>query len=118
MKVNVKIKVIDEQETTIEGASVTLHSTPREGITDERGIALFENVEVGEHTVVIAYKGQTGEQKINVQGDTDVEEVSFTVQIKSVSPFLEPAVMFVIGGLSLALVSAIVVIARNRLKHG
>jgi hypothetical protein len=114
LTVDVKIKVINEQKTPVGGASVTLHSTPREAVTDDTGVALFENVELGEHTAIIAYKGQTGEQKINVQAEGDIEEISFTIQIKSTSPFLEPAVMVVVGGLALALVSTLAVLVRKK----
>lgn len=111
--VNVRIKVVNEKKNPVQGAKVTLYSTPRELSTDEKGTALFDKVEPGEHRVLIAYKGQTGEQKINVRQDSEVEEVDFTIQIKSTSPFREPAVMGVVGVLAACLVVAIAVILKR-----
>lgn len=110
----VNIKVVDEAEEPVLGASVTLYSTPRETATNEEGVARFEDVEPGEHRVVIAYDGQTGEQRINILGDTDVEEIDFTIQIKTTSPFLDPWVIAVIASLVLGVVLVSVLLVRSR----
>lgn len=91
----VKIKVVDINKKPIKGAKVTLYSEPKEAITDEKGIATFENVKAGNHKIVIAYKGQVGEQKVNLEGE--IKEFDFTIQIKQTNPFFNPYVILIIG---------------------
>lgn len=99
-----KIKVVDEKNQPVNGAKVTLYSEPKEALTNEEGIATFENVEAGEHKAVIAYEGYSGEQNIFVDSENQTKELDFTVQIKPVSPFRNPLVISVIVVLVLALV--------------
>lgn len=101
---DVKIKVVDTDKKAVKGAKVMLFSTPKEAKTDKDGVALFKNVEPGEHRVVISYKWQTGEQKINLQENMEVDEIDFTIQIKSTNPFFNPWVIGVIAVLVLTLV--------------
>jgi hypothetical protein len=112
--VDVRIKVIDSDKTAVAGAKVTLYSTPQERSTDNEGIARFEKVEPGEHRVVIDHNGQTGEQKINIQEDSELEEVDFTIQIKSTSPFKDTKVIATISGLALALIVTIGLLIKRR----
>lgn len=97
----VKVKVVDEKKDPVQGAKVILHSEPREEITDKQGIALFNNVEKGEHRILIAYQNQEGEQKINLEGE--VREFDFTILIKQTNPFLSPPVILAMGILLLSL---------------
>ena len=97
----VKVKVVDENSKPVQGTKVTLHSEPREEITNDQGIALFNNVEKGEHRILIAYQNQQGEQKIDLKGE--VKEFNFTIRIKQTNPFLSVPVILVIGVLVLSL---------------
>jgi hypothetical protein len=110
----VKIKVVDEKKEAVLGASVTLYSTPREATTDSDGVAAFDDVEPGEHRVVVAFNGQSGEQKINISGDEDTDEIDFTIQIRSTSPFTNPWVIGVIASLVLALFTAVALALKSR----
>lgn len=101
---DIQIKVVNTDKNTVKGAKVTLFSTPKEAKTDKDGIALFKNVEPGEHRVLISYKWQTGEQKINLQENMEVCEIDFTIQIKPTNPFLNPWVIGVIAVLVLTLI--------------
>lgn len=113
----VKIKVVDEEKKAVLGASVTLYSTPREAATDENGVAIFDNVEPGEHRVVVAFNGQSGEQKINISGDEETEEIDFTIQIRETSPFTNPWVIGVVAGLAfLVILIALLYIKSRRAK--
>lgn len=112
--VNVKIKVVDENKRPVGGAKVTLYSTPKETTTDKDGVAYFEGVEPGEHRAVIAYKDQTGEQKINVPENGEVDEIDFTIQIMPVSPFSNIWVKTVIGLLSLSLIMILALLLKKR----
>jgi len=111
--VSVKIKVVNEDKKPVPGAKVTLYSTPREATTNQDGFALFEGVEPGEHRAVIAFNGQTGEQKINVPENGDVDEIDFTIQIRETSPFTNPWVLGVIVGLA----SAVIVLILIKIKR-
>lgn len=111
---DVNIKLVDEKKEPVLGATITLYSTPRETTTNEDGVARFKNVEPGEHRVVITHNGQTGEQKINVSGDSDVDEIDFTIQIKATSPLLDPWVMGVVATLAIAVLAASVMLVRSR----
>lgn len=94
-KYTVKVKVVDASKNSVEGAKVTLTSEPREATTDEKGEATFDDVEKGEHKIAVAYKGQEGEQKIDVEGD--IEVINFTIQLKRTSPLTAPSTVFIIG---------------------
>jgi hypothetical protein len=110
--VSVKIKVVDENKKPVDGAKVTLYSTPREATTNQEGIAEFEGVEPGEHRAVIAYKDQVGEQKINVPESGEVDEIDFTIQVTPVNPFSNSWVKIVIGILSLGFVTLLIILLR------
>jgi len=92
--VKVTVKVVDEEEQVVEGAKVTLFSTPKTALTDKNGLAYFTNIERGAHTVKIAYQGYEGEEKLNLSGDT-IKEHKVTVAIKKISPPLNPLYLLV-----------------------
>lgn len=107
------VKVIDTNKNPVSGATVELHSTPRSTVTDDDGIARFENVERGNHKIVINQNGQIGEQFISVDDDEN-QEYQFTVEIKPVSPFRDFKVIGVIGFLVLLIVGLVVLIRLRR----
>ena len=108
----VKVKVVDTDKKPVENAKVTLYSDPKETTTNENGEAVFEDIEKGEHRLVVAYKGQVGEQNLNLKGE--VEEFDFTIQIKATNPLTSPMVLTIIG--ILVLLSAFLFIRMQRLK--
>ena len=111
---NVKIKVTDESQKPVEGATVTLHSNPQTTKTDKNGIALFRNVEQGDHKVLIAYSGHQGEQSINLAGD--VKEFSLNVTIKPQSILSSPTVIGIIA-VFILLVAIQSIYYRKKYKH-
>ncbi len=76
---DVKVVVKDTNGNPIEGAKVTLFSTPREGISDARGEVLFASVEEGEHTVVIDYNNSVGKRGVTIEGESKTIEVAVVV---------------------------------------
>jgi len=112
----VKIKVVDINKKPVKGARVILHSEPRVAITDENGEAVFENVEKGEHKVVVAYKGYVGEQKVKLE-EENVKEIDLTVQVKEISPFLSPEVILIISLLVLSLAFVLSLFFKERRKR-
>jgi tripartite motif-containing protein 71 len=108
----VKVKVVDEDTNPIKDAKVTLHSEPRETITDENGEAIFEKVEPGEHQILIAYQGQIGEQQVNLEGE--VKGFAFTVQVKPTNPFLSSGVISAFGFLLLVIAGLLLWVFRMK----
>ncbi len=101
---DVDVKVTDEENNPVGGASVTLHSTPRQAKTNDKGIATFKEVEKGEHTVIIAYNGDTGEQKMVLAASDNVKRYELNVKIQRRNPLLEPVTLGVVGVLGLVIV--------------
>ena len=106
----VQIKVVDKNKEVVKGAKVELFSEPKLAYTNDQGIAIFSNVEEGEHTIKIAYDGFTGEEKIKLEGE-DVKEFDFTIQVKKESPFLNPLVISAIG---IPIIISIILLIQNR----
>lgn len=81
------IKVLAMNNEPLRGIKVTLHSTPRDAITDDNGIASFKNVEPGEHKVYLAYGSfNGGGQSINLTGEKSSIELVMQVNlVKSIS---------------------------------
>lgn len=66
---SVPVKVVGSDGRPLAGARAVLYSTPRTATTNENGIAIFTDVEVGEHRLVIAYKDKIGFQRLIVEAD-------------------------------------------------
>lgn len=101
-KYKVNIKVLDTEQKPVLGAKVTMHSDPKETITDENGIAKFTDVEAGNHTVLIAYNNFQGEQSINLTGDVKEFNINVTIEPKNI--FLDPRILIVVGVLILTII--------------
>ncbi len=101
----VRVVVKDQEGKPIQGAKVTLFSTPREGVTDEHGEVLFAAVEEGEHTVVIDHNNAVGKRGVTIQGQSQTIEVAVVVTERS--PLTTPLV----GGILTVLVIVIGVLA-------
>jgi hypothetical protein len=99
----VEVVIVDTNKEPVEGATVTLHSTPRTTITDKDGRAVFEGVEPGPHRLVVNYQGQEGEQAINL--DESVAEFQFKIQIEARSPLVAKDTLVVLGILALVIAS-------------
>jgi hypothetical protein len=95
----IRINVKDISEKPVSGAKVTLYSSIQEKITNKDGVVEFENIEPGNHKIVVDYKGYRGEQSINLAGD--VKEFTITVQIQPRSGFSDPIIKLIIGFLIL-----------------
>ncbi len=67
---DVEVTVLDENNKPVRGIKVTLHSAPREAVTDNDGVALFKDVEQGEHTATAEIDGAKREQTLTVSSDT------------------------------------------------
>lgn len=111
---DVNIKVVDKSNNPVGGANVTLHSEPKEAVTDENGIASFTNVEQGEHSVLIAYENYKGEQSIYLQSDGTTKTFDINITIEPKNVLLSPQVLIVIGVLSIVILALIIIIIRSK----
>jgi len=92
----VNVKVVDKAQKPVEGARVTLHSDPKEAVTDKDGLARFTGVEGGEHRVLIAYNNYEGEQSLYLSGDsTETFNINVTVEPKNI--LLSKEVLIIVG---------------------
>lgn len=110
----VAIKVHDNG-TPIGGATVELHSTPQKSVTDKNGIARFENVEKGNHTVYLSYDGYTGEEKITLDGENTNVDVSIAVTLQQNKFFLSTQALAIIAVL-LGIIGILIVLLVKKKK--
>ncbi len=108
----VKVRVIDEQGNPVEGAKVTMHSRVQETTSDKDGYAIFNNVEKGDHRVIIAYNGYEGEQALNLTGD--VREFSLEIKIKPQNVFYSPIYLWSIGIFAVITTILVILLIRRR----
>jgi len=108
----VSVRVIDTQGNAIAGAAVTLHSKAQTALTDQRGVAQFNNVAKGQHELLIAYHGQTGTQSLYLTGD-HVQTFQFTVKIQASSPLMTRPVIVVVSALLLIILGLLGVLYQS-----
>lgn len=111
---DVNVKVIDAKKQPVKGAKVTLHSDPKEAVTDDNGIAKFSGVENGEHAVLIAYNDYEGEQSIYLTATESQKEFNINIMIEPKNVMFSTMAMVVIGVLALIVVILIVVLVKHR----
>ncbi|MEI6886889.1 MAG: DUF2341 domain-containing protein [bacterium] len=86
--VTVYIKVEDENGNPKANVLVTLYSSPKEAYTNSNGIATFNNIESGEHTVKVSYSNYSKVQPILVRLDNKKNvnnEVAFVSKPESIN---------------------------------
>lgn len=114
---DVNVKVIDTKKQPVKGAKVTLHSEPKEAMTDENGIAKFTGVESGEHKVLIAYNDYEGEQSIYLTATETQKEFNINITIEPKSVQLSMQVKIIIGVLALAVVTLLILLLRAKKRN-
>lgn len=108
---DVNIKVIDTNKTPVAGAKVTIHSKVQETITNAMGVAHFSHVESGDHTVLIAYAGYSGDQQVTLSGN--VKEFNLNIQVKPTNKFLNSSI---IGFMGIVIVVLVILLVRTKFK--
>lgn len=76
VKHDVEVLIVDSDKKPVAGVKVTLHSNPREAVTDNDGVALFNDVEAGNHTATAEVDGEKREQAVSVANDAKVVSVT------------------------------------------
>jgi len=112
---DVKVKVTDTSNKPVEGAKVTMHSKVQEATTDKNGVALFHNVEQGDHKVLIAYDGYKGEQSLNLAGE--VKEFDLNVRVQKDNLQISPLAFGIIGIMGIAIIGLIILLIRSKRKE-
>lgn len=103
------VKILADSGAPLSGVKVTLHSTPRDSITNTEGIASFKNVEAGEHKVYLAYEDyRGGGQSISLTGDTKSIEMIMQVNLKS--GVSTQKVALVVGALLIIIIGLLVAV--------
>lgn len=108
----VNIKVTNKDKQPVEGAKVTIHSKVQETTIDANGVARFENVEPGDHRVLIAYQNFEGEQSLNLTGD--VKEFNLNIVVEQKNILTSPLVMGIVSGLLAVIFALVVFIYKSR----
>lgn len=73
----VQVKVVDNNGVPVNNAKVVLYSTPRVAYTDLNGVAIFKNVELGLHKLVV----ELGESKIEKNLELQEPVVSIETEV-------------------------------------
>lgn len=101
------IKLVDTKLKPITGASITLYSEARTLTTNKDGVTRYSNVEIGEHRVAILYRGQTGEEIINISPNNPQDKVSqfdLTIQLKPTNFFRTAFGIAILVGIGLIII--------------
>jgi len=85
--VSLTIRVLDKQNKPVKGATVEIYSDVQIAKTNDSGIAVFNNVDKGEHTLKVAYRGYQGEQVLNLADET-ISQYQITVRIERKESYL------------------------------
>lgn len=72
----VTVTVLDADNKAVEGAKVTLHSAVQEATTDKDGLAVFSNVENGDHKAIVEVAGNTTETPLTMSDTTPAVAVT------------------------------------------
>jgi hypothetical protein len=83
------ITVKDTKGNPFPNVLVTLYSNPKTAITNHKGIAEFNDVEPGQHTLNFAMSGVSASQLIAVSDDPTIQQVSIAATLSSEDPFLQ-----------------------------
>ena len=78
----VQVKVVDTKNNPIENAKVTIHSKVQEAWTNSEGIAEFNQVEPGDHKVIIDHDNYQGEQNINLSDNPEIKIHRLDIVVK------------------------------------
>jgi len=85
----VQVRLATAEGQPMAGAELTLLSEPKQAVTDEQGMASFQDVPVGEHTLKIAFGTFRGEQPLFFNHDVPKLLVNVTPNVvEGVHPLL------------------------------
>ena len=95
----VKVRVIDTTGQPISGATVTIHSNPQTKESDADGWVEFNNVETGQHRLIVEDDEYRGEQGLTVAEDTVTQVITLKLERKEPELLLPITISLGIGTL-------------------
>ena len=110
-----RIKVVDYAGNPIPNILVTIHSEPKVTLTGINGIAVMDNIEVGEHTICFRYEGEIYEQSIVVdEPESEIKSVELNIITMATKKPSEFKVWYWIIGVLLVIFLHILLIVKKR----
>lgn len=82
---DVTVRVLDQNGKAVANKTVTLHSTPQTGKTDDKGNVTFKGVTPGDHSVIYAASKKTYTQPITVVNNIQTTGSTQTAAIQNFS---------------------------------
>jgi hypothetical protein len=102
----------------LSNAKVFLHSTPREGMTDQNGYVTFNNVEPGDHKIKVVYGKKQYTQELSLKtGDEKKIDIVINADLKEPGPKLNHP-LFYLFIYSLAISSVLLFLIRYKKIKG
>ncbi len=106
----VKFQILDRSDNPIPNLETTLFSDPQTSVTNEDGIASFNDVPIGSHTLAFAHQGEEFEKKVSI-ADTLTEEGKVraeVVQVKAEKEIISAWMWSLIMMLIVAILTAVI----------
>lgn len=117
MLAEVKFQILDKADNPITGMETTLFSDPKTSVTDDNGIAAFQDVPIGSHTLAFDYQGENFQKKVAI-ADTLTDEGKVRAEIVQVKAEKEriAAWMWAVIGLLVVTIGIAIYFARKYYK--
>lgn len=85
LRTRIEVTVEDTRGNKVKGAKVTIHSNPITRYTDKKGMAIFTNVPIGAHKIIVEYAGRISSSDLTITSGTSVlkiEVVMSNIKVK------------------------------------
>lgn len=103
----VRFQILDKSDNPIPRLETMLFSDPQNSVTDENGIASFQDVPLGSHTLAFEYQGENFEKKVAI-ADTLTDEGKVRAEIVQVKAEKEKIEMWMWGIIILLIIAVLV----------
>jgi hypothetical protein len=105
----VRFQILDKSDSPIPGLEATLFSDPQTVVTDSDGVATFEDVPIGSHTLAFDYKGENFHKNVAI-ADTLTDEGKVRAEIVQVKAEKEKLAVWMWGVIALLAVAIAVAV--------
>jgi hypothetical protein len=109
------VTVKDNQGKPVTNTAVELHSDPKTAVTDENGMATFENVEPGKHSVIVKLAGGDQSQEVTVDETNPTQNIVVLV-VKATQPGWNNPLLW-LGGVVLVLIAVGLLLRKKLSSH-
>ncbi len=108
-----EIKVHDKKGQPLKGVKVTVSSEPQTQITNEEGIAVFEDLEPGKHMVVLDFGGKSISETIILKAVPEPQSFEFSLEA---SPKINP-LFFALPILFILVILLVLIVLKKKMKQ-